>query len=89
MWGLLVFLAVAVGLYIFLKWRFGAEHVNGHVPEVRNIPERYTDPVCGLSVEANKGYGTMYKGREYRFCSLRCLADFDADPERYVHSTGA
>ncbi len=42
------------------------------------------DPVCGMPVEAGKGYTENHEGREYRFCSRKCLDKFDAEPQRYV-----
>lgn len=42
------------------------------------------DPVCGMPVEAGQGYSEMHEGREYRFCSRKCLDKFDAEPQRYV-----
>ncbi len=42
------------------------------------------DPVCGMEVDSASGYGRMYGGLEYRFCSRKCLDQFDAEPARYV-----
>jgi adenylate cyclase len=43
------------------------------------------DPVCKMAVEPSRSAGTIWHdGVEYRFCSLECLRDFAADPERYV-----
>ena len=42
------------------------------------------DPVCGMPVEPGKGYTENHEGREYRFCSRKCLDKFDAGPQRYV-----
>jgi YHS domain-containing protein len=42
------------------------------------------DPVCGMKVKADKGYGMMYKGRLYRFCSKLCLDQFDNDQQSYL-----
>ncbi len=42
------------------------------------------DPVCGMEVEPGQGYSKVHEGREYRFCSRKCLDQFDADPKRYA-----
>ncbi len=42
------------------------------------------DPVCGMPVEPGQGYSEIREGREYRFCSRKCLDKFDAEPGRYV-----
>jgi YHS domain-containing protein len=36
----------------------------------------------------SKGYGKMYQGALYRFCSKSCLDKFDTDPQRYLTSEG-
>lgn len=54
-----------------------------------NVPSRrggvFVDPVCGMAVPRDEGYGKMYQGIPYRFCSRDCLDKFDADAERYVN----
>ncbi|MEX2206753.1 MAG: heavy metal translocating P-type ATPase [Myxococcota bacterium] len=42
------------------------------------------DPVCGMSVAADGPHRCEHEGRSYRFCSPRCLAKFQAGPERYL-----
>lgn len=42
------------------------------------------DPVCGMSVGPRQGYSEIYQGRQYRFCSRRCLDQFDQEPQRYL-----
>ena len=42
------------------------------------------DPVCGMDVPADSGYSRMYEGREYRFCSRKCLDQFDTRPAQYI-----
>ncbi len=47
--------------------------------------DTHTDPVCGMSVKRNKAGGTIeYEGREYIFCSSKCLEKFRAEPDRYI-----
>src|SRR6267142_3055912 len=43
-----------------------------------------TDPVCGMKVPADGPHRSLHVGVEYRFCSPRCLATFEAAPERYL-----
>src|SRR6267142_6980214 len=43
-----------------------------------------TDPVCGMKVPADGPHRSLHGGVEYRFCSPRCLAKFEAEPERYL-----
>ena len=43
------------------------------------------DPVCRMAVEPASIAGTLeFGGQRYHFCSLECVRDFAADPERYV-----
>ena len=43
------------------------------------------DPVCRMAISENHSAGALtYEGREYRFCSLRCAAEFASDPEHYA-----
>ncbi|HSB20596.1 MAG TPA: heavy metal translocating P-type ATPase [Anaeromyxobacteraceae bacterium] len=42
-----------------------------------------SDPVCGMSVDAATRHRLVHAGREYLFCSLRCLEKFRAEPARF------
>lgn len=43
------------------------------------------DPVCGMDVVPETAAGhAEHAGRTYHFCSLGCVAKFEADPEKYV-----
>jgi Cu+-exporting ATPase len=43
------------------------------------------DPVCGMHVQPEKARGrSEYRGKRYFFCSLGCLARFNADPEKFL-----
>ncbi len=42
------------------------------------------DPVCGMTVAADKGFASDYHGTHYLFCSGKCKVKFDAEPERYL-----
>jgi YHS domain-containing protein len=40
---------------------------------------------CGMAMaEVAKPYVTSYQGKEYRFCSKECAADFEKDPAAYL-----
>lgn len=75
------------------KGEADAHHEGSHETEER-VEERtvnthvhsgkFIDPVCGMPVPRDAGYGKMYEARPYRFCSRACLDKFDADPESYV-----
>jgi Cu+-exporting ATPase len=43
-----------------------------------------TDPVCGMTVKAESPHRCEYRGIEYRFCSAKCLAKFQAAPADYL-----
>jgi Cu+-exporting ATPase len=45
------------------------------------------DPVCGMKVdpEQPKGGTAVYRNQVFGFCSPKCRAKFEADPERYLH----
>lgn len=46
---------------------------------------RLVDPVCGMEVDGgSRGYSRMHEGKEYRFCSLGCVENFEARPERFL-----
>jgi Cu+-exporting ATPase len=45
----------------------------------------HVDPVCGMKVTAEGAKGqSIYEGRTYYFCSLKCKSKFDADPDAYL-----
>jgi len=47
------------------------------------------DPVCGMSVDpATARHRVVHDGREYLFCSSRCLEKFAAEPSRYLKPAG-
>ena len=43
------------------------------------------DPVCGMTVKPDSPHHCEYHGIEYRFCNPKCLAKFQADPEKYLN----
>jgi Cu+-exporting ATPase len=52
-------------------------------PEQTNR-EKLTDPVCRMEVSPDSPLRTVYQDREYFFCSERCLAEFNKDPQYYA-----
>jgi len=44
-----------------------------------------TDPVCGMTVKPESPHRCEYRGVEYRFCSAKCLAKFQASPVDYLN----
>jgi len=48
-----------------------------------------TDPVCGMKVEPRSAAGMHeHRGVKYYFCSKHCLAQFKADPAKYLAKAG-
>lgn len=88
--GLLWFLILGGLFYFMMRYGCGAHMVHGHGGYAGNggSEGEHTDPVCGMAVAADQGYGKMHHGTLYRFCSRNCLDKFEADPERYLHPTG-
>ena len=46
----------------------------------------WKDPVCGMTVSPDSPHRLEHTGQTYLFCSERCLAKFQADPDRYLGS---
>ncbi len=45
----------------------------------------HTDPVCGMTVDDEKGeVQSTYEGMTYYFCCAGCKSTFDANPQQYV-----
>ena len=42
------------------------------------------DPVCGMTVKPESPHHCEYHETDYRFCSAKCLAKFQASPEAYL-----
>ena len=61
------------------------DHHHGHGATMAESPEKpFTDPVCGMKVEANPDKQISYAGKDYHFCSVRCMDKFRADPQQYL-----
>ena len=85
--GLLSLLIFAGLFYVMMRFGCGAHMVHGkhgghagHGGAEKNI-----DPVCGMEVEVEQGYGKIHEGKLYRFCSRSCLDKFENDPDRYLN----
>ena len=87
------FLLFAVFFYLMMRFGCGAHMVHGghgghggHEGHGEHAGHGgvVKDPVCGMGVDPGQGYSRMYEGREYRFCSRKCLDQFDAEPQRYL-----
>jgi YHS domain-containing protein len=91
--GLLSLLFFAVLFFVMMRFGCGAHMKHGHGGSHDNdnndtghdvAQKKHIDPVCGMEVEVEQGYGKMHEGSLYRFCSRNCLDKFEADPEQYV-----
>lgn len=57
------------------------------VSKINNLAKSATerDVVCGMQIDPPKAAGkSEYKGKTYYFCSKRCKAKFDANPQHYA-----
>jgi len=94
--GLLSLLLFAGFFYLMMRFGCGAHMVHGHGnsnvnKKMKNHNDRdeshnikHIDPVCGMEVDADKGYGKMHQGQLYRFCHRNCLDKFESNPEKYL-----
>ncbi len=91
--GLGSFLLFAALFYFMMRFGCGAHMVHGghgkkdeahdHA-NMKPDAAQVIDPVCGMPVDEDSGYGKMHKNQLVRFCSKKCLDQFDADPKRYL-----
>ncbi len=87
--GSLLFFAIL--FFIMMRWGCGSHMIHGHGSHSNDRDadhNKYIDPVCNMEVKADKGYGKMYGGTLYRFCSRSCLDKFDIEPQRYISKGG-
>jgi len=80
-WAALFFLLMRFGCGAHMIRGRGAHGESKH----DNRKNKHIDPVCDMEVEVDQGYGKMYEGELYRFCSRSCLDKFDSDPQRYLN----
>lgn len=89
--GWLWLLVWAALFYFMMRFGCGAHMVHGHgghggdehAGHMTGMSDA-KDPVCGMAVASGQGYSEMYQGREFHFCSKKCLDKFDAEPQRYA-----
>lgn len=91
--GLLSFLLLAGLFYFMMRFGCGSHIAHGHSSHSHDNREidqstKYVDPVCGMEVDVDKGYGKMHSGKLYRFCSRNCLDKFDIEPVLYLETKG-
>jgi len=77
-------LIIFAGLfYVMMRYGCGAHMIHGdHSKQGKS--EKDIDPVCGMTIDVDKGYGKMHKSTLYRFCSRKCLDQFEDNPEKYT-----
>jgi P-type Cu+ transporter len=60
-------------------------HDHGHGAHMAENPEKpFTDPVCGMQVAADPAKQLDHAGKDYHFCSARCMDKFRTNPQQYV-----
>ncbi len=68
-----------------MRYGCGAHMINGHKHRKNDeTTVKDIDPVCGMEVDSNEGYGKMHKDKLYLFCSRDCLDKFEQKPENYL-----
>ena len=85
--GLISLLLFAGAFYLMMRFGCGAHMVHGgHGKHGHNdgTDVKHIDPVCGMQISPQEGYGKMHDGRLFRFCSRNCLDNFEAEPENYL-----
>jgi YHS domain-containing protein len=81
--GLFSFLLFAGVFYFMMRHGCGAHMTHGHLDK-KAEKKLFYDPVCGLEVAVDEGYGKLQDGNLYRFCSKQCLDEFDENPEKFI-----
>ncbi len=52
-------------------------------------PNSNIDPVCGMTVSPDTKLRHVHEGKIYLFCNPKCLAKFQATPEKYLNPQSA
>lgn len=81
------FSVILFAILFFLMMRFGCGSHKGHgrhKTSNKDELQKHIDPVCGMKVNIEEGYGKIHQGHLYRFCSRDCLDTFDNAPEKYI-----
>jgi len=86
--GLLSLLIFAGLFYFMMRFGCGAHMIHGshHGGHEKTDNNKHIDPVCGMEVDINSGYGKMHNEALYRFCSRDCLDKFDAEQDKFIQS---
>jgi YHS domain-containing protein len=84
-------LLFAAFFYIMMRFGCGAHMVHGHHHHGQQeaglgAGGSSKDPVCGMEVAPDAGYSEKYQSREYRFCSRKCLDQFDTNPQQFARA---
>lgn len=59
--------------------------IHEHNREDATSKDTVTDPVCGMQVDpSGTSNHVQHEGKDYYFCSARCLDRFVAEPAKYV-----
>ena len=82
--GLIWLLIVAALFYVMMRFGCGAHIVHGSHSGHGGVEAGGKDPVCGMSVEADKGYTKSHAGTRHWFCSKTCLEKFETEPQKYL-----
>jgi Cu+-exporting ATPase len=61
-------------------------HGSGHDTHHGNgtADKPFTDPICGMKVDADPAREIRYEETTYHFCSTRCMDKFRVAPQKYV-----
>ena len=64
----------------------GCAHDHGAAAPAKPVEEHaaLTDPVCGMAVTTASPHQQSYAGKQYYFCSAKCLGKFGQEPQRYI-----
>ena len=89
--GLASLLLFAGVFYLMMRFGCGAHMVHGkngsHGANANEGSDavKHVDPVCGMEVDEEQGYGKIHKGQLHRFCSRNCLDKFETNPDQYLY----
>lgn len=93
--GLASLLIFAGLFYLMMRFGCGAHMVHGgHGKHGEHSGHdgtdvKHVDPVCGMRVDPQQGYGKMIEGELYRFCSRNCLDQFEDEPAKFLRKVEA
>jgi len=86
--GLISLLVFAGLFYLMMRFGCGAHMVhsrNGRHDHEIGTDVKHLDPVCGMQISPEDGYGKMHEGRLFRFCSRSCLDKFESAPQNFLN----